>query len=460
MRYHHAPGVTLHDERPPFFVTPEGGAVVTDAPLAMLWRAAHRSDLTDLLATFANDRALGDLVPEALACLAVAGLLERDRVPMPLASAAADASDHAARGPLVASIVVVSSPRELEFLDDCLSSVAAARYEPLEAIVVDNDCRAPLEPVVRRHLPRATIVSPPARLRLAQACNMAIASSRASYALLMNPDVKLHRDALGYLVARAQRDDRTAAVVPKTRFWKTPAFLNAIGNRVPRTGWGTDNAIGQLDLGQFDGWCEPPSASLTVELLSRAAWEAVGPFDEKFPAYYEDAEWAYRARLMGWRIHAATRAEAFHVFGGFWDAAEDGGLTPRKLETAVIGRLRFVVRIAGTATLLACLKSYIWEDGHNTLASWRRGDRNTLAAYRSAWSTVIRQVPSLVAERRKLQRQRLVPDAALFPPDGSMPLSYTWRNAPVLTSSIVRRAYVPLLRGGAAKLVPESATAR
>ena len=289
----------------------------------------------------------------------------------------------------------------------------------------------------------------------AAACNAAIAACEAPYALLMNPDVKLQRDAIARMVRRAEADSNVAAVVPKTLLWRTPSFLNAIGNRVPPANWGTDNAIGQLDLGQLDDWRESPSASLTIELVARRAWNAVGTFDESFPAYYEDADWAYRARLMGWIIAAEPAAEAFHIFGGFWDAPPEGGLSSRKLETAVVGRLQFICKNAGSPTLRTLLRSYASEDIQNVFLELRHGNLRAPRAYAAAWASVTARVPALLADRRRIQSARVIDDDTLFPPESAMPRSYTHRDSPLLTAALVRDYYAPLIRHGKTRPLPE-----
>ena len=450
MVYQHSPGVALQHGDPPFFTTPNGGVVVTDTALATLWSAAASATLPNLVARFEHDDHVGDLVHEAVACLAEARLLERPSPPC-----APPGPDGDNEGPSVSILIVVSSARELDTLDECLHSVAETKYRPLELIVVDNDAGIALEPMVSRQATAARVLHLAPRRRLAAACNAAVAESEGRYLLLMNPDVKLGQDTIAQLVTRAEAGRDVAAVVPKTRFWRTPAFLNGIGNRVSPQTWGTDNAIGQLDLGQFDEWRNPPSASLTIELISRAAWDAVGPFDESFPAYYEDADWAYRARLMGWTIAAEPAAEAFHIFGGFWDATPDGGLSDRKLKTAVVGRLRFACKIAGPSTLRLLLKNYVSEDLANIGHALRRRDFAEARVYAAAWTSVVASAGALFSKRRRIQAARVVDDETLFPPEAAMPRSYTYRNSPVLTASLIREEYAPLLRQGKTRPVAE-----
>lgn len=51
-------------------------------------------------------------------------------------------------------------------------------------------------------------------------------------------------------------------------------------------------------------------------LVSRAAWEAVGPFDEEFFLYGEESDWQHRARAAGWRLRLAAEVGARHAGHG------------------------------------------------------------------------------------------------------------------------------------------------
>ena len=57
--------------------------------------------------------------------------------------------------------------------------------------------------------------------------------------------------------------------------------------------------------------------------ISRGAWEAVGPFDEKLFLYYEDVDWCLRARALGVPLTVALKARATHS-GGASSGGERG----------------------------------------------------------------------------------------------------------------------------------------
>lgn len=54
-------------------------------------------------------------------------------------------------------------------------------------------------------------------------------------------------------------------------------------------------------------------------LVSRAAWDDVGPFDERFFLYGEDSDWQRRATERGWRLRLVEEADVRH---GEADAAD------------------------------------------------------------------------------------------------------------------------------------------
>jgi GT2 family glycosyltransferase len=50
-------------------------------------------------------------------------------------------------------------------------------------------------------------------------------------------------------------------------------------------------------------------------LIRRAAWDAVGPFDEGYFMYVEEIDWFRRAARLGWEVWHDPRAVAIHHSG-------------------------------------------------------------------------------------------------------------------------------------------------
>lgn len=59
---------------------------------------------------------------------------------------------------------------------------------------------------------------------------------------------------------------------------------------------------------EVDGYINP-----CAMVISRDAWNSVGPLDESYFVYGEDADWHYRASKQGWRILMVDEPHAVHV---------------------------------------------------------------------------------------------------------------------------------------------------
>jgi hypothetical protein len=169
-----------------------------------------------------------------------------------------------------------------------------------------------------------------------QGCNMA----SGELFLIINPDVHIPKSSLWSLINFYQNNSEAAAIVPKLMLMKTPGFINGIGNVVPPFRWGYDLGLGHLDVGQFDHIKEVPSACFATVLIPREKWKIVGELDEEYPMYYEDSDWSYRARGLGYKILADTNSLIFHAFGG--KNKRNSVISKAKLLHVTYGRLTFV----------------------------------------------------------------------------------------------------------------------
>ncbi|GAB4524019.1 MAG: hypothetical protein Fur0018_07270 [Anaerolineales bacterium] len=430
----------------PLLVTPQGGRVAVDARLLEIWRYAQERSLPDVLTHFADLPPHG--VRAALACLAEGGLLPRREAAPPVRESAPARPSEGGR---VSVVIVTFNSRA--WLESCLASLLAQTYQPLEIIIVDNGSQDDTLPWLAARYPGLPRLTMPTPGPLAAAINAGVRHATGEYFLLLNPDVRLAPDAVAHLAAAAQAAPDAAALAPKLRFLGAPAFLNGIGNRVGRFAFGVDNALGHLDLGQFDHWRDLPSACFAAALIPRTAWEAVGALDEGFPLYYEDSEWSYRARLMGWRVLAAPQAVVYHAYGGHAEAHPAGELSAFKLERAAQGRYRFACKIP--AAPWRFLWTYAADDLLRCGLALLRARWEVLRAYRAAWAQVWRQRAALRAARAALQARRQVDDRALFALQRALPAPQVWRGLPELTWDSVLYEYLPCIQAGKTRSMPE-----
>ncbi len=428
----------------PGWRTPQDGRMAGDDTLLALWRAAHGQTLRHLAAT-SNPQ----VTRVALACLAEAGLLIRDGAP-----ASAPPRPAPPASSRVVSVVLVTYNSE-DWIAECLASLRRQTHSAFELIVVDNGSpRDPAAAVAAAH-PGARYLRQSSGRSFASALNAGAALATGDALLFLNPDVALEPDAVAQLVARMEASPRAAAVAAKLRFYWAPAFLNGVGNRVEARSWGRDNAIGHLDLGQFDQTTSVPSACFAAALIPREAWAVVGPVDEGFPMYYEDVAWSYRARRLGYDIALAPHAVVYHAFGSRLATGDEPGLSPRKLALVVYGRLRFACTVLDGSTRRDFCRAYVREDLANYRIASRSGDAATTAAYRRAWWRAVRHTPAWLARAQSLSRRATVSSSAMVQADARWPDGLVWQGVPELTEAAVRDVYLPLFQAGRARAVSE-----
>jgi GT2 family glycosyltransferase len=447
-------GVQLtFDRGRPLLSTLQGGKVALDDELASLWKRADGRTLQDVLDIYRGEAVKPTAVQAGLACLVEAGLLLRAGDTPPVVPTQVQET----HGPLVSAIIVGYNSRE--WLQECIPSLQEQTYSLLEIIFVDNGSQDDSSAWLTRSHPFINTLRIETPVSLASAINQGVSRAGGEYFLLLNPDLRLESDAVAQMMAVMQADPNCAAVAAKLRFWWARAFLNGLGNRVGPFSWGTDNALGHLDLGQFDQWKELPSACFAAAILSKSVWQVVGDIDEGFPMFYEDTEWSYRARSLGYSIQAAPQALIYHALGARVPRGGSERLSPPKIRNVVYGRLRFITKIVPDA-YFRFLVSYMIHDLLHLCYNLLTLRWQSAGAIVSAWQKFIKDLPELRRERHSLAGKRTIGSAELFSLQQDMPATLIWHALPELTMDLVTNTYLPLILERKTRPMPEFAASQ
>jgi GT2 family glycosyltransferase len=234
--------------------------------------------------------------------------------------------------------VVVIAYRQREALARCLESVLAAGEQVeggIELIVVDN---GGLAGFVRERCPPARVVEPGCNLGFAGGVGAGAAAASADWIALVNDDAHLDAGALRALLEAGRADARIGAVAAQVRFAAAPGVVNSAGIGVDTLGVASERFAGRpasaaAAAGPVFG------ASGSVVLYRAAMLDQIGGFDERFFAYLEDADVAWRARAAGWSAWYEPAALAYHE-----GSASTGAGAPEKYLLVGRNRVRLLAR--------------------------------------------------------------------------------------------------------------------
>ncbi len=200
---------------------------------------------------------------------------------------------------------------------DCLKSLKQVSYPAIRVVVVDNASSEAPSSDPGECFPDVDFIYLDENLGYVGGNNAGMRHAReqgADYVLLLNNDTEVAPDFLERMVSAAETDPQVGMVGPTIYYYGEPDVIWSAGGAVDRLrGDTTMLGMGKVDHGQYGqtqrdvDWVTGCALLAKTELIER-----VGMLDERFFAYYEEAEWCARARRVGYRIVHAPQAKVWH----------------------------------------------------------------------------------------------------------------------------------------------------
>lgn len=223
--------------------------------------------------------------------------------------------------PLAIGVVIVNWNGQRDTIA-CLESLSAASPGPARVVVVDNaSTDGSVEALTRwarlRPEPRPTVLRAETNRGFAGGNNLGLAhlaeDRTITHFLLLNNDAAVD-PAFFAEVAAALAHAPDAALLGATVYEGTTRDrVWYAGGRLPRA-----RALTTHGALVPESTVVTPTEFVTgcAMLISREAWEALGPLPECYFMYFEDTEYSLRARAAGLPVVYAPRAVVQHACGG------------------------------------------------------------------------------------------------------------------------------------------------
>jgi GT2 family glycosyltransferase len=295
---------------------------------------------------------------------------------------------------------VIPSWNSLALLPRCLGSLREQGIE-IETLVVDNGSTdGTVAYLEREGVPHLSL---PQNVGFARAMNLGAARVRAEAVLALNADTVVEPGAVAALLQALAADATLGGVQPRilqleegerdprrARLYSAGQGLLPDGRAV-ELGAGEEQSPRWLEQREVFGVCGAAC------LLRRELFNALGGYDERYFAFYEDVDLNVRARVAGWRFSYLPQAVVWHLGNASWmaEAPQPGAWNARLVAR---NRIATQVKFMPPRALPRIL-------GVELGALARAARQGRLRATLRGKLEGLRRLPAMLRERRRLAHE-------------------------------------------------------
>lgn len=284
-------------------------------------------------------------------------------------------------------------------LQTCLPSLLGQSLPPSEVLIADNGSVDDSERVAESF--GAKLLPLGENRGIAAAGNHAARRATGEFLLFLNNDMRFDREFVRTLVEGLTSDGSIFAVDGIQYDWDGSQRVHL----ATQLGRGAPAGLDGLPLLPGLFLYQEPTAAPTLAcatsganmLVHRERFQALGGFDDRFFAGYEDVDLCWRAWLFGWKSVFLPGAVCWHRVGG---SSGSRAASSARFRGTLIGRLVLATKLLPVRYVIATWAATT--AGLATDAAGRRFDR--LRDRGGLLGRFVHDLPGLLLERRTLYR--------------------------------------------------------
>ena len=201
-----------------------------------------------------------------------------------------------------------------KWLPGCLAALEKQIYIDFTIILVDNGSNdGSVEQVAKQTHANLKVISFPQNLGFAAAVNAGIAETGTPYVALLNVDTIPADDWLEKLVkAMDNAPVTTTSLASKMLMMDEESLVDSAGDIF--NWYGAAYKRGHMERAEKFNKSEYVfSACAGAALYRRSLFDEIGLFDERFTSYFEDIDFGFREKLMGYSTLFVPEAKVLHL---------------------------------------------------------------------------------------------------------------------------------------------------
>ena len=303
--------------------------------------------------------------------------------------------------------VIIPNWNGRSYLERCLNSLKNQFFSSYEVIVVDNGSTDGSVGFIKNHFPKTRVIAFEENEGFSRAVNEGIMQAKGRYILLLNNDVEADPRLLRNLHEAITASREADFCACRMMDFQSRELIDGIGDGFPRKGKAFRIGHGAKYGAPFNRRKRVFGACAGAGFYKKTLFEKVGLFDEDFFAYHEDADWNFRANLMGYQCFFIPEAVVYHL----------GSSTTGSLHNEftifynIRNMINVIVKNMPTALLFKYSPRILWGQIESFFrycvaqGYWR--------AYFAGLFSAIRLAPKMLKKRAEIQRKRSISNLQL-----------------------------------------------
>ena len=242
--------------------------------------------------------------------------------------------------------------------------------------------------------------------------NIGMEAAGGDLIVLVNNDAELAPDFLSRLAEGCDADPGAGMYATKVMMFDRPELLDSAGLLVYPDGVCRSRGWLDADGPVYDEPCEVLGPVGCAAAYRRAMLDDVGVFDERYFAYLEDLDLAFRGQLRGWRCRYVPGAISFHkksMTSGYHSAFKAHLVERNRIWNSVkLFPLRLLLLSPIYTLLRYGAQGYAALAGRGISSSYARdySRARLLRILLRSYGDALAELPSVLAERRTIQSRR------------------------------------------------------
>ena len=211
-------------------------------------------------------------------------------------------------------------------LRNCVESVNKYSADVVSKVVIVDNGSSDGSVKMVSDCEGVTLVQSNVNLGFGRACNLGASYCDSEFILFLNPDACLHNDTLSCVLKFMGNEKNSNVGICGVQLENENGEIARSCSRFPSVMGLFSHAVGLSRLiprlgNPMSDWDHLTSKTVDQVIgafffVRRRVFDQLQGFDERFFVYFEEVDFAYRAKILGWSNFFVADAQAFHLGGG------------------------------------------------------------------------------------------------------------------------------------------------